>query len=174
MGFLALIAVVFSGYKAVSSLSGNDSSPDYRRSPPSAFAMPLAETIVDPQKLTEPRLPDEAYSKIEKMTQDLSAKIAKGRLTAEDLIADGMSTVRADATARQVASYDNLYAGRTVKVDGNLDLGSVTSTSAQTSQTIEFGVGAGDSPGGSFTITYDFSTPGDPLDWDVTSVDLQF
>lgn len=172
LGGLALLAVLFSGYKAISSLSGSQSAPNYQKSPPSAFAVPLAETIVDPQKLTAPRLPDEAYEQIDSETNKLSVLIARGKLTAKDLQADGMSRVEAIATAKQVASIAQAFAGRNTKLEGGATLTSVTPTSAESTQTIDFGTGAGGAPGGSFTVDFQFATSGNPTDWSVSSVDI--
>lgn len=151
------IGVLFSLFQAVKSLTGDDPSPEYRRSPPSAFALPLVDTIVDPQKLTEARLPDDAYLAIEEKTMDLSKRIAKRQLTARYLRQSGLGAAQADGVMRSLRSYYPIYAGRGAKPDTQISLGSVSGSAASTSQTISFGAGAGDAAAGSFTVDYEFS-----------------
>ena len=154
---ITIFAVGFSVYQAVDALSGHDASPAYRRSPPSAFAIPIVDTIVDPQRLTAPRLPDQAYLEISKETNDLSKKVASQTLSVANLTALGMSSAKAEAVLAQVQAYYGTYSGRNAQTSGGANLGSVTQDAAETTQTVVFSQGNGGSASGAFTLDYQFA-----------------
>lgn len=171
MAILTLLAVLFCIYKMVGALTGSDTSPAYQRTPPTAFAIPLANTLVNPQALNQPRLPDEAYDVLSKDTTTIGDEISAQTLTAEDLEAEGMSSYKASSALAQLKAYYSLYAGRKTHAQG-FSLNGISTTSADISQLVTYGVGADGSPSGSFNVDYAFSyTDGR---WILNSINADF
>lgn len=102
---LLFLGVSYSGYKAISALSADEVSPEYRRSPPGAFAIPEVDTIVDSTKLSNPRLSDAAYESIQKSSTQVGKQIVNGTINAAKLRSLGMSRDDADVATIQARDY---------------------------------------------------------------------
>jgi hypothetical protein len=172
LAVITFFAVLFSGYQAVTAFSGKEEAPEYRRSPPAAFATPQVDTIVDPQRLTAPRLPDDAFLAVVEKSTELSKKIADQTINQQFLVQQGMKPAAANSTLNNLKSYFGIYANRDTEVDPDLQLGEITIDSAQASQNVNFGVGAGDSPPGAFTISYAYLLNNNNLKLDSIEVDF--
>jgi len=174
LAILTVLAVLFCLYKMVDALTGSESTPAYQRTPPTAFAIPLVDTIVDPQKLNQPRLPDEAYVSLEESSKQLSDKIGRQAISVVDLRQAGMNPGATNSALRQVQSYYGLYRGREVIIEP-LQLGSVAPDAAEVIQPIVFEPGAdGSPPGGSFTVQYDFSFNVTDNSWSLSGLTVDF
>jgi hypothetical protein len=172
LAVITFFAVLFSGYQAITAFSGEEDAPEYRRSPPAAFATPQVDTIVDPQKLTAPRLPDDAFLTVVKKSTETSQRIANQTITTQFLIQQGMKPNTATSTFNNLKTYFGIYANRDTEVDPDIQLGEITIDSAQSSQNVNFGIGAGGAPPGAFEISYAFLLNDNQLKLDSIEVDF--
>jgi hypothetical protein len=116
---LLLIAVLFSLYQAVSSLSGESESPEYQRVPPAAFAEVPYLTLFPEEgagsNLDGGRVADAAYVEILAKSKALTDKIFKGSLTKGDLVQAGMSNQEARRAFALVENLLSIIADETLQ-----------------------------------------------------------
>lgn len=170
-GAVTIIMVLFAFYMAAKSITTEHSSPEYRKTPPKAFALPIAELIVDPGNLETPRLPDEAYIWIFDVSKKLSKQMSNQTLTVNSLMKFGMGKQNAKNTLGRVKSSYNIFGGRKIKLHGSPSLGSTSTRSASVSQAAMFGPSVQGDPGGTFTISYGFVS-GNGVDWKLNRIEI--
>jgi hypothetical protein len=102
---LLFLGVGYSVYRAIDSLSADQKSPEYRRSPPGAFAIPATDTIVENNKLEEVYLPDDIYVQVKAETDLIMDKIASNSLTVSDLTQYGLSLDSARRLILQLRNF---------------------------------------------------------------------
>lgn len=107
---LILLVILFFGvgysvYRAIDALSADQTSPEYRRSPPGAFAIPAIDTIVENNKLEEIYLPDSIYNQIKSETDLVMDKVLSESLMVSDLTQYGLPEDSARRLIIQLRGY---------------------------------------------------------------------
>lgn len=110
---ILLVGLVLSGYKILDAIFGDHSSPEYVSNPPTAFASHAPETLIDPAKVDEPRLPDEVYTSLRDAAADLTAKVGTFKATAGDLRAAGMDAAAARSAVMNLKGLHSQVTGAT-------------------------------------------------------------
>lgn len=154
---LLLLGVGYSIYRAVGSFSEDRSSPAYERSPSPAFAIPVPDTIVEPQKLNESRLPDQAAVELAARSRQLTKRIANQTISKAALQKIGARPDQIGAMMTAASAYYPLYEGREIQIDNRVIVGLVSVDAASLSQSFSYGASADGTPGGSITVTYRFA-----------------
>ena len=147
---LLFLGVSYSVYKALDSLSGGEASPEYRRSPPGAFAIPQVDTIIDVSMLDDPRLTDSAYEFMNKNSTDISNQVIKGRLTPKTLMSQGMETDAALSATDTISGYQQYL--RNAELDPVLGINSAEGSTAVVNRSIDYVLS-----GSSLTLSLEFT-----------------
>jgi len=131
------VCVGYSLYRAATAFSPKPASPAYERMPSQAFAIPQAIVLVDPQKLTEPRLPDTAYEQIVPTARRLGAAFRSGELGARKLEGAGLGRKLARKRADEIAMSAKALRGREVRSDEEVSVQVESPTRASARLTYE-------------------------------------
>lgn len=140
IALLALIAVSFAIYKAVTAFSGTVESPAYESQPPGAVVSSIPFTITKDLEGSV-RLADAALFRIYSVSEGLAQKAVDGKLSKGDLVAAGMEArdaAEALAEARSTRpgnaedlektddiNGENSISGYTIRIPYRYDLGGV-------------------------------------------------
>jgi hypothetical protein len=171
---ITLVAVIISGYMAINAITVNRQSPDYDRAPPEAFAIPVSDTIINSDRLDDPRLPDVAYQQIYDKSNKVTSAIAKQKVTPAFLRSLGMPTAEAETSIDLIDEYYSVYRGRPVDVIADsFTINSAREDYAEVSQDVNFESSSEGAPGGSFTVTTGYTTP-DGATWNLSSLKATF
>jgi hypothetical protein len=138
---LILLVILFFGvgysvYRAIDALSADQTSPEYRRSPPGAFAVPATDTIVENNKLEEIYLPDDIYLQVKSQTDLVMNKIISKSLMAKDLTRYGLPLGSARRFVLRLRSYPIMKNSKVdpfFTVQANLDSAPVSANRVITS-----------------------------------------
>jgi hypothetical protein len=173
---ITLIAVTFSIFKAVGSLSGEADSPGYRNQPPQAFARPLPERIVDTEFLGQDgsRLSDRGYQFAYRSSREISQKFIDNQISSAYLQSWGLPAGAAERQARFLqGQYQGRFAGRETKLSGppELIIGAVDSAEAQ--QIVRYGPSKLDPQPGETLLRYQIvRRPGSNSGWGLAEVTI--
>lgn len=167
---LLLVGVGYSIYKMVGAFSAERSSPAYERTPSPAFALPQADTIVEPQNLNQARLPDEVAVQLAETTKRLTGLIAERKLSTASLKSAGAHPDAAKAMVDMAKRNYSAYSGRQLDLDSEVTTRDVTSDGAVLAQGFSYGPGASGVPGGSVVVIYGYGRKGG--DWVLQSMEI--
>lgn len=176
IGLLLVCAVGFSIFKIATSFGPQNTGPRYSNLPPSVFAAPPPDQLVDPKYIYgadspngngNARLPDDVENGLFAIARTLAPQIQNGTLNAATLQHYGIDSSDASTQLSDIAAATASVHGQQPYPSGSFTLNAATRTDATISTNVNY-VSSGGVENG-LTFTFGFSL-GEGGDWQLTGV----
>lgn len=127
---VAVLVVFFCFYKALGAFGTKSDRPDYERRPAPGLSSAPISSIIDPQDLSNVRLPDEVFVQVSRESRRLSPSIAATTIAADELRSAGVESLKARQEVEHIRGYRSRLAGMQPSFDGPPDLTAASADSA--------------------------------------------